>query len=197
MESHEGEVYFYGCRNSEFRDWVKIGYLPQKALFFDARFPASAGEIVASGLLSGKKLPRIFNRQDALSIENTMRLLHIEELGSTPIGRLSGGQQQRVLLARALVHKPQILILDEPTIALDPQSRENFYSILQEFNRQDKLTVILISHDIGSIGKYASKLLYLDRRIIFYGNFEEFCHSKIMSDYFGDASQHLICHRHD
>ncbi|MDD5661514.1 MAG: ABC transporter ATP-binding protein, partial [Candidatus Omnitrophica bacterium] len=57
------------------------------------------------------------------------------------------------------------------------------------------VTVLLVSHDIGSIGQYASKLLYLDREIIFYGTFEGFCKSPKMSDYFG-AGQHMICHRH-
>ena len=83
------------------------------------------------------------------------------------IGRLSGGQQQRVLLARALVHGPQLLILDEPTVALDPQSRETFYATLSDLNKTHGVTILLISHDIGSLGAYASKFLYLDQRLVF------------------------------
>jgi zinc transport system ATP-binding protein len=113
------------------------------------------------------------------------------------IGDLSGGQQQRVLAARALVNEPELLILDEPTTAFDPETRENFFRTLQELNHNKKVTVILVTHDIGSIGKFASKLLYLDKRIIFYGSFEDFCSSADMGSYFGEFAQHLICHRHD
>jgi zinc transport system ATP-binding protein len=115
-------------------------------------------------------------------------ILGVTDLKGRLIGRLSGGQQQRILLARALVHRPQVLILDEPTVALDPLSREAFYSTLRKLNRENGVTILLVSHDIGSVGEYASKLMYLDRRMVFYGTFEEFCVSREMSGYFGRAS---------
>jgi len=113
------------------------------------------------------------------------------------IGELSGGQQQRVFLARAIVHEPELLILDEPTAALDPETRERFFAMIQELNGKKGVTIILVTHDIGNIGKYASKLLYLDKKIIFYGSFNDFCLSDEMMGYFGAYSQHVICHRHD
>jgi zinc transport system ATP-binding protein len=113
------------------------------------------------------------------------------------IGDLSGGQQQRVFIARALVNKPELLFLDEPTTALDPETRENFFEVLSDLNRNHKVTVVLVTHDIGTIGKYASKLLYIDRGVIFYGSFDEFCLSGDMTRFFGASSQHLICHRHE
>ncbi|HSR37242.1 MAG TPA: ATP-binding cassette domain-containing protein, partial [Desulfurivibrionaceae bacterium] len=109
---------------------------------------------------------------------------------------LSGGQQQRVLLARALVGNPELLIMDEPTTALDPETRENFYALLQQLNDETGTTVILVTHDTGSIGRYASRLLYLDKRVIFDGTFDDFCCSPEMTRFFGEHSQHLICQRH-
>jgi zinc transport system ATP-binding protein len=142
-----------------------------------------------------KKFPKRLFREDYIAAQEAMEILGITNLKGRPIGKLSGGQQQRVLLARALVHRPEILILDEPTVALDPQSREAFYATLQKLNQEKKVTVFFVSHDVVSIGKYASKILYLDRQVIFYGTFEEFCKSPKMTDYFG-AGQHVICHRH-
>jgi zinc transport system ATP-binding protein len=113
------------------------------------------------------------------------------------IGELSGGQLQRVLVARAIVNEPDLLILDEPTTALDPETREIFFNTLQKLNKSKNTTIILVTHDMGSIGKYASKLLYLDKSIIFYGSFENFCSSRDMGSYFGEFAQHLICHRHE
>jgi len=111
--------------------------------------------------------------------------------------QLSGGQQQRVLLARALIKEPELLILDEPTIAVDPEIRERFLNVLVELNRKRQVTVLLVTHDTASIGKYAKKLLYLDTEIIFYGGFDEFCLSGEMTKVFGSFTQHLICHRHE
>ena len=123
-------------------------------------------------------------------------MLDIHEIKDKRIGELSGGQQQRVLLARALIGEPEFLILDEPTTALDPETRDNFFSTLKELNQNQRVTIIIVTHDVADIGKYASKLLYLDKRIIFFGSFENFCSSADMANYFGEFAQHLICHRH-
>lgn len=191
----EGAVVFRGKSFCEFASREHIGYLPQKMSFLDQRFPATAKEIVASGFYCCKKFPKRLSRQDYAAAEQTMERLGIAGLKDRPIGRLSGGEQQRVLLARSLVHSPDVLIFDEPTVALDPQSRQVFYETLNKLNSEKKVTVLLVSHDVASVGKYTSKLLYLDRQVIFFGTPEEFCKSPQMTGYFG-AGQHIICHRH-
>ncbi len=113
------------------------------------------------------------------------------------IGELSYGEQQRTMLARALINQPDLLIFDEPTTALDPETRDIFYSLTDEMNRVNGTTIVLITHDTGVIGKYARNLLYLDKKIIFCGTFEDFCASPDMTGFFGLDSQHLICHQHD
>jgi len=190
-----GTIRFLGESLSDFTTTKHIGYLPQKMSFLDHRFPATSEEIVASGVYCCKKFPKRLSQSDYKAALEAMKILGVTNLKNRPIGRLSGGQQQRILLARALVHRPQLLILDEPTVALDPKSRESFYATVKKLNEENGVTVLLVSHDVGSVGQYASKLLYLDREIIFYGTFEEFCKSPKMSDYFG-AGQHVICHRH-
>jgi len=173
-----------------------IGYLPQKAIQSDGLFPATVREVVAMGLLAPKKGPRFYNASDQEKVGKVLKRLDIDDLSDHKIGSLSGGQQQRVLLARALAGSPSLLILDEPTSALDPQIRESFYELLGDLNRVDGVTILLVSHDMASIGKYTKKLLYLDRRVIFFGTYEEFCSSEEMSSYFGPLSQHQICWRH-
>jgi zinc transport system ATP-binding protein len=192
-----GKIFIFGQKTSGFDRWAKIGYLPQKLASFNPSFPVTVKEIVALGLLSGKKTPKHFDNKDKDAIEKTLSLLGIEDIKDKLIGELSGGQQQRALLAKAIVHEPELLILDEPTLALDPDARERFFDLLAGLNKSKKMTILLVSHDIGTIGKYASKLLYLDKRIIFYGGFDDFCKSADAGRYFGQFSQHIICHRHD
>ncbi len=197
LEPSGGRVSLFGYRPADFPAWYKVGYLPQKLNTFNPHFPATVKEIVALGLLSRKGFPRRIGKPDDIVIDNALSLMDILPIKNELIGELSGGQQQRALIAKALVSEPELLILDEPTTALDPEAREKFFSTLQSLNELKKVTIVIITHDIGTIGKYASRLLYLDKRVIFYGTFDSFCLSTDMTDYFGEYSQHLICHRHD
>jgi zinc transport system ATP-binding protein len=192
-----GGISVFGQPVTSFDKWQKIGYLPQKITAFNPIFPATVKEVVALGLLAGKNTPKTFDRKDEAAVEKALSLLGIDPIKDRLMGELSGGQQQRTLLAKALVHEPELLILDEPTLALDPDAREKFFDILAGLHKTRKVTILLVSHDIGTIGKYATKLLYLDKKIIFYGGFDEFCKSTDAGKYFGPFSQHIICHRHD
>ena len=197
LRQSEGRVVLFGLDQDSFGDWYRIGYLPQTITLSNPHFPATVREIVASGLFSGKRFPKRMNRSDEALIDEALALMDVQNLKKSLVGELSGGQQQRVFAARAMVNKPELLILDEPTAALDPEIREHFFSTLDHLNRDHDVTIMLITHDIATIGKYASKLLYLDKRVIFFGSFEDFCSSENMTKYFGEFAQHLICHRHD
>ncbi len=197
MPPGNGTVSLFGTDSSAFEDWHKIGYLPQKLANFNPYFPATVKEIVSLGLFSRKRFPKRILKDDAELIDEAMTLTGVIDIKDALIGELSGGQQQRVLVARAMVNKPELLILDEPTTALDPEARGSFFQVLRELNLSKDVTIIFVTHDVASIGKYASKLLYLDKKIIFYGSFENFCLSENMAHYFGEFAQHLICHRHD
>ncbi len=174
----------------------KIGYLPQIAITTDSLFPAKVQEIVEMGLLVQKKFPKILNREDKDKVHKILNELGIEDLKDQKIGQLSGGQQQRVLLARAMVGQPEILILDEPTSALDPKIRGEFYQMIDDLNKNMQVTIMLVSHDIGSIGQFTNKMLYLDHRLVFFGDYKDFCHSNDMTDYFGYETQHKMCWQH-
>ena len=191
-----GRIEIMGKSLAQFSDWSKIGYLPQATVVANKSFPASVGEVVATGLLGRKSFPRRFNAADREAVLQTLETLGIGHLYREQVGKLSGGQSQRVFLARAMVSNPEILILDEPTAALDPVTRDHFYQTIASLNKDQNKTVLLITHDSATIGRYAGKLLYLDRKVVFFGNFKEFCLSGDMSHYFGDFAQHLICHQH-
>lgn len=196
LKPSQGSVTVFGGPHRELRDWNRIGYLPQKIHFFNPHFPSTVREIVSLGLVAESDRRRTA-AADREAVGQALELLGIADLKKKLIGELSGGQQQRVFIARALVGSPELLILDEPTTALDPETRENFFSLIHHLNHHHQVTIILVTHDIGSIGEFASKLLYLDKKVIFYGDFDEFCKSEHMTRIFGPSSQHIICHKHD
>ena len=191
-----GAVRVLGQPLSLFSDWQKIGYLPQHLNFANPHFPATVEEIVRLGFI-GKNGPkrRIDNRETA-QLEEILTRMGIIELRHQLIGHLSGGQQQRALLARALVGRPALLLLDEPTTALDPETREDFYAIVKELNRDLGTAIILITHDTWNIGQYAKRFVYLDKTVIFDGTFAEFCASAEMTSFFGEHSNKTIYHHH-
>ena len=123
------------------------------------------------------KRQKILNKEDQTKIDDILNRLNIMPLKNKRIGDLSGGQQQRVLLARAMVNKPEVLILDEPTSALDPRVREDFYKLIHEINTVDGTTILLVSHDLGSVQKYAKRMLVLDREVVFYDEVSKFTSS--------------------
>ena len=191
-----GKIALFGQALDQFQDWHKVGYLPQKLGGFNPNFPATVREVASLGLIARKSFPMRLDRADQRAVDRALERLGIADIGQKLIGELSGGQQQRALIARAIVGDPELIILDEPSAALDPESREHFFTILRDLNRNSRVTMILVTHDMGTIGQYADKLLYIDRKIIFYGGFDEFCRSENMTALFGEGAQHIICHRH-
>lgn len=197
IPASSGVIELFGKAQNDFNSWGKIGYLPQKNSIINALFPATVSEIVMLGLMSQKKFPKKINKNDQIKVEEILKKLEISNLKNRMIAELSGGEQQKVLLARALVSNPELLIFDEPSTALDPQSRESFFNFIQKLNREDGIAIILITHDTAYIGQYANKLLYIDKDLVYFGNFSDFCHSEKMNNYFGEYEQHAICHQHN
>ena len=127
----------------------EIGYLPQQTVV-QRDFPASVSEIVLSGCLNKCGLRPFYNQKEkALAAEN-MEKMGIAHLAGRCYRELSGGQQQRVLLARALCATSKMLLLDEPVSGLDPKATAEMYELIAKLNREDGITVIMISHDIGA-----------------------------------------------
>ncbi|MDP2157314.1 MAG: ABC transporter ATP-binding protein, partial [Nitrospirota bacterium] len=172
IKSCQGDISLFGSVPLEMKHRERIGYLPQRMEFFNPRFPTTVTEVISQGMIANRRAGK---RSAGEEIEKVIELFDLKGLRNRLIGELSGGQQQRVFIARALVNEPAFLILDEPTSALDPEVRESFFELLHELNEKKKVTIILVTHDIGGVGHYASKLMYLDKKVIFFGGFDEFC----------------------
>lgn len=197
VDKSRGAIELFGVAQERFSAWDKIGYLPQKISNLNPLFPASVEEVVVLGLLARKSFPKIVTRKDRRTVEEMLRELEIFHLRERMLSELSGGQQQRVMLARTLVAKPEILVFDEPSTALDPESRNEFFALIQKLNKQGT-TILLITHDTGYIGNYANKLLYIDRKVVHFGPIDEFCcFGDKAGQRFEKADGHVIWHQHN
>ena len=165
----------------EFSDGLKqneIGYLPQQN-HFQRDFPASVQEVVISGCLNRCRLRPFYCRT-----EHEMARANMEKLGIWPLRErcyreLSGGQQQRVLLARALCATRRLLLLDEPVSGLDPSATAEMYAIIRRLNRDEGITVLMISHDVFAAAREANHILHLAHRPLFFGSTEDYHRSDV------------------
>ena len=164
-----GDVRIHGEPVKRFRDWPRIAYVPQNVVHVDARFPATALEVVLLGRVAGAGLFRGLSSKDRRLAREAMKVVGVEDLEDRLIGTLSGGERQRVFLAKALVSDPETLILDEPTTGVDPRAREGFYGLLDRLNHERKMTMLLVSHDTQAIALAAHRLVAVNRAIVFDG----------------------------
>ena len=190
----DGTVRLFGHPPGAFRQWGRLGYVPQKATL-DPGLPVTVREVVATGLLPSLGL---FGRLGAAArqrIDEVLGQVGMTAHAATRIGALSTGQQQRVLIARALVSKPELLILDEPTGGVDPEAQTSFYALLHHLNRERDVTLILVSHDIGVVAKEVTKLACLNRRLIFHGPPGDFLTDAALTALYGPAVR-VVSHDH-
>lgn len=156
----------------------EIGYLPQK-LPNKKTFPASVYEIVRSGRLNHLGWCPFYRKKDKKIVMEKMRWMGIDALKEESFADLSGGQQQRVMLARALCATSKLLVLDEPVTGLDPMATKELYEWIKRINEEQKITILMVSHDTKSAIEHASHILHLGNKQLFFGTVAEYEKSEI------------------
>lgn len=169
-----------GCSNGE------IGYLPQHTSV-QRDFPASVKEIVLSGTLNVKGFHPFYRAADRIRAARAMKRLDLTSLANESYRNLSGGQQQRVLLARAFCATRKLLVLDEPVSGLDPKATLEMYDIVRRINREDGITVIMVSHDVCCAVSQASHVLHLGHHTRFCGTVEDYRSSDVGKSFLAAA----------
>lgn len=164
-----GTISYYGTPIDSFKAWEKIGYVPQNPARQQRDFPISVREVISLGLLNRHNLLGKLSTQDKQHLEKLLEDFSLKELQHRKIGELSGGQQQRVFLARAMVKKPEILLLDEPATGIDTQAKAALYGMLKKINQEDGVTIVMVSHDLELAAETARNALCLDHGICFWG----------------------------
>ena len=144
----------------------EVGYLPQQTAA-QKDFPATVWEIVLSGCQARAGMRPFYTREEKQLARTSMEKMGITQFASRCYRELSGGQQQRVLLARALCATQKLLLLDEPVSGLDPKVTLEMYELIERLNRDEGVTIIMISHDISAAVRYASHILHVGHEVFF------------------------------
>lgn len=195
LQPTSGSVKLFGCDNYCFKEWFKIGYVPQKAVNFDSKFPATVWEVVSMGRLAKKGLGRFFTKEDKHKIHEALEHVGMAEYQNRLIGELSGGQQQRVFIARALAGEPEVIFLDEPTVGVDVKAQEQFYQLLKELNQNLNLTLVLVTHDIDVVANEATELACINQELVYHGAPKEFIKEDYIKRLYGKGTK-FILHDH-
>ena len=160
LEPVKGEIKIYGERPKVGRHF--IGYVPQYAVY-DQDYPISVWDVVLMGNRRTRGLRPGYGKEDREAAERSLQEVDMLEYSDHRISELSGGQRQRVFMARALVSRPKILLLDEPTASLDTMVKESIYTLLSKLNKE--ITIVVVTHDIGVISSYIRRVGCLNRYI--------------------------------
>ncbi len=178
----KGQIVFGdGLRQNE------IGYLPQQT-DVQKDFPASVYEVVLSGRLNSRGIRPFYTSADKKTAFEKMKMLGISDLSRQCFRDLSGGQKQRVLLARALCATKTLLLLDEPVTGLDPIVTADFYELIQRINKESGIAVVMVSHDIESAVKYATHILHLQEKELFFGTAGAYQKSRVGQTFLGGGA---------
>jgi zinc transport system ATP-binding protein len=192
-----GEIKIFGKPIEEFREWYKIGYVPQRATLVDETFPATVEDIVNMGRIARRGVFAGMSSEDREKVHDAMVKMDIVDLKERMVGTLSGGQRQRVMIARALASSPKILILDEPNTGVDIVSQQRFYELLARLNKEENITILFITHDIGVIADDIGRLFTINKKATICNDPKKLLSCEEVSDLYGIAAHSLANHKHE
>ena len=203
LEPSQGQVLVFGETPQDLgRQRLRMGYMPQAGTV-NERFPVTAAGVVMMGRYATMGLGRYPSREDRQAVAQALAKTGVEHLGKVPLSKLSGGQRQRVFLARALVNQPQMLLLDEPTSAMDTSAVEYFYTLLEQLSDQG-ITLVIVSHDVSVVASRVDRVACLNRRLVAHGRPDMVIDDGVMQDMYGchtmffthGPSPHMVVRKH-
>ncbi len=179
---HTGTINFFDKKENKTKK-MKIGYVPQ-SLNLEKHMPTTVYDIFAS-LVCNKPVWIKKDKKIEAKIKEQLKIYEVEYLLDKSLGDLSGGELQKVLLAIATIDNPNLLILDEPVSGIDENGIKNFYNIVNKLKKEHDMSILLVSHDLDLVKKYADKVILIDKTILKEGTSEEVFQSEEYKNVFG------------
>ena len=178
---HTGEIQFKDKKNDSMNK-MKIGYVPQ-SINIDRTTPMSVYDLFQS--FTGNKPILFAGKKEHEHVKEALAEFDVAELIDQPVGTLSGGQLQRVLLAMAVHDTPNLLILDEPVSGIDKNGMDMFYEKMKYLKETHDLAIIVVSHDLDYVYKYADNVVLIDKTVTAQGSPRQVFETEAFRDVFG------------
>ena len=193
-----GSVSLFGRPFRHKNSHTKVGYVPQR-LEFDRTFPLTVSELLGFTVPPIYSFPFHGKGKERKYTDRLLETVGALDLRDRNIGSLSGGELQRVMIARAIINEPGILFLDEAASGVDIKGQERFYDLVMRLNKEKGLTVILISHDLNVVYRFADDVLCLNRRLVCTGSPENTLTNEVIKTVYGEMMGAYIhsCNEHD
>lgn len=195
---HTGDIEYRNIEGGDKKN-LRIGYVPQN-LNIDKSTPMSVYDLFASFCF---KVPVLIKSKKIYAkVKDALEEFEAEDLIDRPIGTLSGGQLQRVLISMAVMDKPKLLILDEPVSGIDSSGMKVFYDKMKYLKENYDMAILIVSHDLEYVYKYADNVMLLDNTVVAYGSPRDVYATKAFDDIFGvftldDSSKSADSHMTD
>jgi zinc transport system ATP-binding protein len=168
-----------------------FGYLPQHQNI-DPNFPATGLDIALMGRYRAAGFLKWPGKKDREKALHCLSIMGVEDLRDRQYSHMSGGQQQRISIARALASDPRILVLDEPSTGIDVVGQEDFYHLLKGLQKKMNLTILMVSHDIGSVTAYVDEISCLNISLHYHGNPLGALDDAVMKSLYGKSVDLLV-----
>jgi zinc transport system ATP-binding protein len=188
-----GRIELFGEPVEEFDEGERIGYVSQHSTGRERTMPITVREVVTMGRYPHTRFGWL-RSHDHEMVDEALERVGITDLADRRVNTLSGGQKQRAFIARTLASEADLLALDEPTVGVDADSRDDFYDLLDELNDQG-ITIVLIEHDIGVVTEHADRITCINREIYHHGETTAFLESDALERAYGSTGR-LIEHHH-
>ncbi|MCL2135299.1 MAG: metal ABC transporter ATP-binding protein [Candidatus Bathyarchaeota archaeon] len=191
----QGSIQLFGVDVAKFLSWQKIAYISQQATNFEDQFPLTVRELVSLGCIRQGRLGRNFSFDDWKLVDENIEFMGLSDVANRRIGQLSGGQKQRMFVAKALTHKPELILLDEPIVGVDSDAQEKFYKKLSDLNIKCQTTILIVTHDLASVFCRMSKILCVNKNVELAGITQDLDTAKLLKRAYGEHF-HFVFHRH-
>ncbi|MDR0797366.1 MAG: metal ABC transporter ATP-binding protein [Nitrososphaerota archaeon] len=192
----QGSIRLFDADIAKFSSWQKIAYISQQATNFEEQFPLTVRELVSLGCIKKGMLGRRFTQKDWQTVDSNLEFMGLSDVAYRRIGQLSGGQKQRMFVAKALVHNPELILLDEPIVGVDSNAQEKFYKKLSDLNVERNITILIVTHDLASVFCRMSKVMCVNKTVELAGITQELDANLLLKRAYGDHF-HFVYHKHD
>lgn len=195
LSPQQGQVLLFNQPVVVGQNTIRLGYMPQRISQLETRFPITVQEVVQLGRVHSHSFGPFTHRDDHQAVHKALETAGLFKYRHRLINELSGGQQQRVFIAKALASQPQLLILDEPTVGVDAESQQEFYTLLTRLNTESDITIVLVSHDIDVVMSEVQTVLCLNKTLIYHGSSHHFLEGNYIDKLYGKSNK-LVVHGH-